>query len=184
MDPRAERTREHVLRVSQEILAESGADALTFAAVAERARVARQTLYRHWGTPQNLLGDALMRTRAPAAESDSSGRSAEEVVYDDLKAIDQFFADASNEAALAGLIGHATHDPAAERVLRDFTDGRKVVLERLLGPLDPALHAAIVGPLFFSHLVARRRVDDQTLRALARQATQLLKNRMSGTAST
>src|SRR3954462_3383843 len=59
-DPRVQRTRSRALAVARELLAEVGPAGLTYAALAERADVTRQTLYRHWPTRAALLFDLIL----------------------------------------------------------------------------------------------------------------------------
>ncbi|WP_229899233.1 TetR/AcrR family transcriptional regulator, partial [Streptomyces capoamus] len=54
-NPRVRRTRDRVLVVARELLADVGPTALTYSLLAERGKVTRQTLYRHWPTREALL---------------------------------------------------------------------------------------------------------------------------------
>ncbi len=58
-DPRIARTRQHAMKATLELLAESGLQGCTFETVSERSGVARSTLYRHWNNKSELLMDAL-----------------------------------------------------------------------------------------------------------------------------
>lgn len=53
-----------ILDATRELLLEVGYDRLTFDAVAARARASKATLYRHWPTKVDLVGDAM----APMAD--------------------------------------------------------------------------------------------------------------------
>jgi AcrR family transcriptional regulator len=53
--PRSEEARQAALDAALDLLAEQGADAVTFEEVAVRSGVAKTTLYRHFGTKQAML---------------------------------------------------------------------------------------------------------------------------------
>lgn len=57
-DPRIQRTKDHVLAITRSLLDEAS-EPLTFSLVADRAQVARKTLYNHWGTVENLAAETI-----------------------------------------------------------------------------------------------------------------------------
>src|SRR3954447_10543198 len=59
-NPRVQRTRNRVLAVARELLPQVGPAGLTYALLAERSDVTRQTLYRHWPTRAALLFDLIL----------------------------------------------------------------------------------------------------------------------------
>lgn len=59
MDKRIERTHRNVRRAAIALLGERGYAAFNMEAVAEKAGVAKSTLYRHWQTKLALIADAL-----------------------------------------------------------------------------------------------------------------------------
>ncbi|HEU5037651.1 MAG TPA: TetR/AcrR family transcriptional regulator [Nocardioides sp.] len=69
--PRDATRREAALQAAREILAEDGYAAVTIAGVAERAGVARTTIYRSWPTKGALVLDAVteLMDLGPAAKS-------------------------------------------------------------------------------------------------------------------
>lgn len=71
---RSARVRRSVLEATQHVLDTLGMDAFTVAAVAERAGVHETSIYRRWGTRQNLMLDALLSTvddRLPVPDTGS-----------------------------------------------------------------------------------------------------------------
>ncbi len=159
MDPRTERTRQHVVRVASDILREQGAAAVTFSTVASAARVARPTLYRLWGSPAQLLVDVML---APHEESSAGAQTTDRRAFlrEFLYGIRDGLAQADTEAALAGVIGLATHDPAADAALVEANRRRIESLAEGIGPVREEDYSFIVGPLFFEQLIARHPVDD------------------------
>ncbi|MDO8364379.1 MAG: TetR/AcrR family transcriptional regulator [Actinomycetota bacterium] len=63
-DPRIARSRARIVAAATELFVEGGPRAVTVDAVAERSGVAKSTLYRHWGSVNELLVD-VMRANVP-----------------------------------------------------------------------------------------------------------------------
>jgi AcrR family transcriptional regulator len=59
IDPRVERSRDHVLTATIDLLREVGYGGLTIEAVAARSGVAKSTIYRHWAGKPQLVADAF-----------------------------------------------------------------------------------------------------------------------------
>ncbi len=71
---RSARVRASVLEATQYLLDTLGMDVFTVAAVAERASVHETSIYRRWGTRENLMLDALLSTvhdRLPVPDTGS-----------------------------------------------------------------------------------------------------------------
>jgi AcrR family transcriptional regulator len=64
-DPRFTRSREAILNAARELLLESGPTAVTHAQVADRAKVGRATVYRHWPQAEPLLLEAMATVPMP-----------------------------------------------------------------------------------------------------------------------
>jgi AcrR family transcriptional regulator len=67
IDPRIERSRDHVLTATIDLLREVGYGALTIEAIAARSGVAKSTIYRHWSTKATIVADAFLRAHEPGA---------------------------------------------------------------------------------------------------------------------
>ena len=65
--PRAARSREKLLAAATDLLVEAGPTAVTVDAVSERSGVAKSTLYRHWGSRDDMLVD-VVRSNLPEPE--------------------------------------------------------------------------------------------------------------------
>lgn len=65
IDPRVERSRDHVLGATVDLLREVGYGALTIEAVAARSGVAKSTIYRHWAGKAQLVTDAFSHAHGP-----------------------------------------------------------------------------------------------------------------------
>ncbi|MFD4366821.1 TetR/AcrR family transcriptional regulator [Rhodococcus sp. NPDC058521] len=72
-DPRKARSRTRLLDAATALLAKGGTDAVTIDAVTKAASVARATLYRHFGSGNELLAAAFGRLLPPAPEVPEEG---------------------------------------------------------------------------------------------------------------
>ena len=161
-DPRIGRTREHVLACALEILVADGAQTVTFSEVARRARVSRNTLYRHWPTAEQLLVDVTLRYYAE--QMDHPGPSPTVATY--LHRLRASLASAEAMDVLTSLASRAERDPTSAEVLRQVAEGRRQVLSSAAGPLTDVQMAQIVGPLFYQAVIARKPLDDAFLAGL------------------
>ena len=73
VDPRWVRSRTRLLDAAAELLAEGGIDAVTIDAVTKQSKVARTTLYRHFGCSSDLLAATLERLLPPITLPPSTG---------------------------------------------------------------------------------------------------------------
>jgi AcrR family transcriptional regulator len=164
MDPRIDRTRQHVLACAREILLAQGADAVTYSEVGRVARVSRNTLYRHWPTREQLLVDLTMSYYAT-----QEGEASAEVdsVAGFLQSVRANLDEPGYVPGLSLLISRADHDPDIAQALRHVAQLRQETLSKVTGPLTDAAFALIVGPLLFQAVIARRPVTDEFLDELA-----------------
>jgi TetR/AcrR family transcriptional regulator, regulator of autoinduction and epiphytic fitness len=73
VDPRWLRSRTRLLEAAVELLRTGGIEAVTIDAVTRESRVARTTLYRHFGCSSDLLAATLERLIPPIAQPPSTG---------------------------------------------------------------------------------------------------------------
>ena len=166
MDPRMDRTRQHVLACAREILLARGADAVTYSEVGRVARVSRNTLYRHWPTREKLLADLTLSYYA-GQEGDGSAATGAGSVADFLESVRENLDEPGSVKTLSLLISRADHDPAIAQALRHVAQLRQETLSKVTGPLTDAEFALIIGPLLFQAVIARRPVTDEFLAELA-----------------
>jgi AcrR family transcriptional regulator len=169
-DPRIERTRAHVLGHARELLSDGGPNAVTYMELAARARVTRQTLYRHWPTREAIFVD-LARERAALDLTDTTGPP-EVIIGDFLRAMREGMNDGSNTAPLTALIAQADHDPTCRSALMSVVAECHALLNRLLEPsgivLDSEQYARLCGPVLFQRFFAREPIRDQLIEELVR----------------
>src|ERR1700741_5633704 len=73
VDPRWLRSRTRLLEAAVELLRTGGIEAVTIDAVTRESRVARTTLYRHFGCSSDLLAATLERLIPPVTPPPSTG---------------------------------------------------------------------------------------------------------------
>lgn len=131
-DPRIARTRSTVLAATIELIADDGPEAVTFQRVAQRARVSRATMYRHWPGAEELVFEALAEI-VSAWEFSGPGRLRDELIAE----MDRRRAELNQplvRTAFNTVIARAPRDPAAAE-LRD----------RLVGSIASGLRASIAA---------------------------------------
>lgn len=178
MDPRVERTRLHVLEVTRALLAAEGAEAVTFSSVSQAARVARQTLYRHWSTREQLIAEMLSTNRGY-----DHPLQIQETPADYLRAFLLNVRDLGNAPAVASataqLMTHATTNPESAAALKVMRDDRMDSLRAGWGPLSEDDYAIIVGPALFQVLVMRKPMTDEFISTLVDEAVARRSDRES-----
>ncbi len=145
-DPRVRRTRQHVLAVTRELLNERQG-VLTFSQVAERAGVARQTLYKHWGTVESLIVDTIVIGRI-GTYADYDGLDVEQRAQ-------LFFGrlvlevDRGMAAAVAAIISVKGYEQdsrdAYERLDRNFYE----MFRSLVAPVNHDQFIQLVAPILY-----------------------------------
>lgn len=158
-DPRVTRTRQRVLEITRELLAEHGAMPLTFSLIADEAGVARKTLYAHWGSVAHLIADLLREAHATPLTGLESASEAERIRAFQHE-IESSLRDPAMRSALTYLMAANCTDQAAAAALLGLSHDRAAQLGELLGrDVDLAELAQVAGPVFFTRLFA---CDDGT----------------------
>ncbi|MFJ4953123.1 TetR/AcrR family transcriptional regulator [Streptomyces sp. NPDC088760] len=165
-NPRVRRTRTRVLTVAREVLADVGPTALTYTLLAERARVTRQTLYRHWPTREALLADVMLES-GDEATYPQPGTDPRAVATAYLKSLRQGLSDSATASALMALAAQADRDPEAANALAAISEDRHQALNRLLAPSGMQItaddFAQLIGPVMFRRFLDRRPIADADL---------------------
>lgn len=120
---RSARVRGAVIRAFVDTIVESGYSQLTFEGLAERAGVHKTTLYRRWGSRENLLLDAALEGAGDAVPVPDTGS-----LEDDLRQLGQQVADyllvPAAQAMLRAVIAEAMTEPKVADVVRQFWTAR------------------------------------------------------------
>jgi AcrR family transcriptional regulator len=174
--PRSERARQAILAAGLELVAEEGADRVTMDAIARRAGVSKETLYRWWKSKGDVLLEALAELGEHAIPiPDTDALSA------DLHAFLRATADALDpptRRVLRALAAEAASDAHFAEKMRDrFLARRRTALATVLergverGELT-AEHAALAldfvyGTLWYRLIFATAPLDHDWADAVA-----------------
>lgn len=155
------------------MLTNRNGERLTFTAVADKAMVSRRTLYIHWGTIQNLLGEAVS-SQQPTGSIDANDLSPRELLRTFLESIRDDLIDPISTVALTSLMSQAVQDDRAAETLASLTTNRVDQLSELIGEVSPEQYSQIVGPVYFARLIMREPVTDATIESLTDHGVALL----------
>jgi AcrR family transcriptional regulator len=117
--PRSERARQAVLEAADDLLVEVGYASMTMKALAERAGVGRQTVYRWWSTKAEVLLEACRDDFAEELVVPATDEPLE-LLAGYLRELGRLLTEAPPGLAYRALLGQAQQDPAvAELVAAD-----------------------------------------------------------------
>lgn len=164
--PRDAGAREAILDATLELLADRGFHATTMDAIAERAGVGKNTIYRRWSTKDDLVIDAMLHF---AADLELRAGPAEDVygrLLEYSRSVMRFYEEPLARRLIPGLLGELQRDPAfadayAKRVVAPLRQPIVALLElaRERGELRPDVDPEqvadmLVGPGFLRTLFA------------------------------
>jgi AcrR family transcriptional regulator len=179
MDPRIERTRQAVQVATLEVLGSRGYAAFTVEAVADAARVAKSTIYRHWPTRLALIADALETLNRQPRRALAPG-TARETIGQLVEHLASAFNDSTLSACIPALIEAAEHHPEVATFLHGYSANRRQTLVdairagvdsgELPSHLDPELAAlAISGAVIYCRTMTPDPLPAGRARQLAAQ---------------
>lgn len=132
--PRSEDSRRRVLAAARDLLRESGVRAVSMEAVASRAHVSKQTLYRWWGSTSAIVVEAVLdgyEPPVPETVVETGDLRADLTSWIERSA--QSLSDADVAQGVRALLGAVSSDPVAGREFHDHTLApARHAIERLL----------------------------------------------------
>lgn len=177
-DPRVERTHRLVLGATLKELSEAGYGALTIDSIAERAGVARSTIYRHWPDKMALIRDALATLNVQHdTRPDQAEATALERVETLLIHLTDVMADSIVSNCLPALIEAAEQNLEVALFLHDYSSGRRHALVEALADgiadgelpeeLNPDLASlALSSPIIYCRLMTNRPFERSQVKPL------------------
>jgi AcrR family transcriptional regulator len=165
-----------VLDATWAILRERGAEGLTIDAIAKRAQVGRQTIYRWWPSRAAIVFEAASESARMIVPSEPDTGSLRGDLRAFLRASYQGAARPEVAPVLRAMASEALRDAAFAQALREFTAERRGVLQALLerhgAPVAQAelLADLAFGLLWYRTIVRHRRPD----RKAAEETAELL----------
>ncbi|MEU5537427.1 TetR/AcrR family transcriptional regulator [Streptomyces sp. NPDC020362] len=171
-NPRVQRTRARILAVARELLPELGPTGLTYALLAERADVTRQTLYRHWPNRAALLFDLILEG-PDLGNYPEPGSDVRTVATAWLKSLRDGISDPAIRTAVLAVTAQADHDPDSARALVRIGHDRHAALNKLLEPSGIQIshdeYTLLYGPVLARLFLDRRHVTDEFIDAVVTQ---------------
>jgi AcrR family transcriptional regulator len=133
--PRSARASNAIVVATLELLAEGGFQATTIEAIAARAGVGRNTIYRRWATKEELIADCLHELVAELEELE--GDDVYSLLLEWIRDFARIFADPLVGRLVPAVLGEVQRNPAfahvyAERVLRPRRQAIVDVISRAL----------------------------------------------------
>jgi len=178
-DPEVDRA---IAQAALEVLAESGFEGVTVEEVAQRAGVAKSTVYRRFpGKPELLVSVLNHACQEPVEEHDTGS------VVDDLVAVAEGLVRSLRTSdlgrAVPAVVAAAARHPEVAEAHGAFVAGRRTVALAAVrrgigrGELDPDVEPdmlvdMVVGPVFHRQLISRRPVDEAWIRSLVERAVR------------
>jgi AcrR family transcriptional regulator len=179
---RNEAARAAVLRATWDILRERGGEGLTIEAIAKRAQVGRQTIYRWWPSRAAIVFEAATESARLIVPSEPDTGSLRGDLRAFLRASYEGAARPETAPVLRAMASEGLRDEAFAQALREFTAERRGVLQKLLqrhgaGTSQAELLADLAfGLLWYRTIVGHRRPD----RRAADDAADLLASAVEG----
>ena len=170
LDPRVARSRAAVITAATELLVESGPSGVTIDAIVARSGVAKSTIYRHWGSRDDVLLD-VMEVCAPDLAPPDPSLGVEAGLREITHRIAAIFNDPEWARVLPALLSLKTHADGIADLEKRLGERQGEVLggliargvaEGVLSPAagDPEATTVLVGPLFFAQLSGSVTIDD------------------------
>jgi AcrR family transcriptional regulator len=170
---RNEAARRAVLDATWAILAERGAEGLTIDAIAKRARVARQTIYRWWPSRAAIVYEAASESARMTVPSEPDTGSLRGDLRAFLRASYVTAARPDIAPVLRAMVAEALRDEQFAEALQAFTAERRGVLHALLRRHGASVAEARLladlafGLLWYRTIVGHARLDRRTADAAA-----------------
>jgi AcrR family transcriptional regulator len=184
---RSDRARTAILDATTELTAEHGYAKLSIEAIAARAGVGKQTIYRWWPSKGAVVFDAFLRLQE--AEGGTGLPETDDLRADLallLRETARGLVDPRFEEPYRALATEIQHDPALNRELLDRLLGplldatreriaRGQAAGQIDGDVDPGIAVELLyGPLFHRWLLRTGPLDDDYADALARHVHRAL----------
>ncbi|MDF5718343.1 MAG: TetR/AcrR family transcriptional regulator [Rhizonema sp. NSF051] len=167
---RSERSHQAILKAAAELLEEKGYGSVCIEAIATRAGVGKQTIYRWWSSKAAVIMEAYAAQAAGNFPTPDTGK-VEEDLYQILRQLFTILTTTLG-SAVAGLVAEAQTDSNVAEAFRDLflADHREAIRTVLSqgitsGEIRPDLNLelgidAIYGPIWYRLLVKHAPLDD------------------------
>jgi AcrR family transcriptional regulator len=178
---RNQHSHEAILKAASELLEEKGYGSVSIEAIATRAGVGKQTIYRWWSSKAAVIMEACAVQATSEISTPDTG-SVQEDLYTILQQLFHLLTKTPTGSAIAGLIAEAQTDSEVAKVFHEqFVQSRRqvtyTILERGItrGELRADLNLelatdAIYGPVWYRLLLKHAPLDDAFAKELVNLA--------------
>lgn len=141
-------------------------------AIAKRAGVGKDTLYRRWSTKEQLALDVVDTMARAAVRPSPIDPDPRLNLFMFLKDIVRLYQESDFGPLLAGLVGEAGRNPALQRHFEAFWDRRRSIAADLVrdvvgddvSAVEMERHLdGLLGPIYYRLLLTGAEVDDEYL---------------------
>jgi AcrR family transcriptional regulator len=147
VDPRIQRTKDHVLDTALALLRRAE-EPLTFSTLALAARVSRKTLYTHWGSIESVIIESFIRNGFAEFDPDPA-LTVDDRVAVVVNRLSDYLVDESAATALNMVMAAAAHDPVSRAYLATSRTRMTAVLSDYIAPMEVIDYAILMGPLLY-----------------------------------
>jgi AcrR family transcriptional regulator len=177
MRRRNQHSHQAILNAAVELLEEKGYGNICIEAIASRAGVGKQTIYRWWSSKAEVIMEAYSEKATQDIPTPDTG-SVRQDLYQILQQLFALLTTTPTGTAVTGLIAEAQIDPSLAESFRDqFIKGRRAVTQIILergierGEVRPDVNLelvldAIYGPIWYRLLLKHAPLDDTFAREL------------------
>jgi AcrR family transcriptional regulator len=142
--PRSRRADEAIVEATVELLRRHGVGGLSIEGVAQRAGVAKTTVYRRWPSKHDLVLDVLARMRGPIPQPPAGQSVRDDLIHLLSAALSHHGAQARNSLLMRRLISEVeTYPDLAQEYVARVVGPRR---ERLLEILRRGIHEGLIRP--------------------------------------
>lgn len=177
LNPRTRRVHQAILDAAIDVFLGQGPQEVTASRVAERADVARTTVYRHWPDQSSLLLATIDALTAPHSPTSTVGPLADDLVRT-LENLRMRLIKREVRSVFGALAAYASRDEA-------FADAQRRFVQQLTEPMVSTMEAAqdrgelapgldchfeatlLVGPVLHQYLVQHDQVTDRFINEIA-----------------
>ncbi len=171
MRRRNQHSHQAILKAAVELLEEKGYGNICIEAIASRAGVGKQTIYRWWSSKAAVIMEAYSEKATQNIPTPDTG-SVKQDLYQVLQQLFAMLTTTTTGTAVTGLIAEAQIDTSLAEAFREqFIKGRRAVTQTILergierGEVRPDVNLelaldAIYGPIWYRLLLKHATLDD------------------------
>ena len=188
VDDRVRRSKASVLKVTAELLTETGLGGVSVDEVARRSGVAKTTIYRHWPTRSDLLMEACSQLGTEQEVPDTG--SVEGDISTLLTNLAELLLTARWASVVPSVIDAAERDADIAAIHSRLQRGHARPFQEVItrakrnGEISrnvdsAAMIAALIGPLFYRRWFSREPLDDNVVKDVVKRVIDFAKPRMN-----